>query len=293
MLQCFQPFPQSIHSGPMLFFYNCFRHRKNSFCPMDVPRAVRAEFDSIRLILPQRPPRSVHQHMCRWNEVLATMARTKLSIVASLPWARPVPDELVKSLSFVFQSDWHSLAVELDADSISAATTLLLAIAHMAVHLLLDGPHILLTNMWPSGTSHFREKPERGHALCPSYQSQPGITSSAPPDRISIVVGTHRRYTTEPPVVYATAPRPTGAVDATLSAAHASFILHHASLAPAPVPPRFKLRPLHDLVSRLFEAGHRQMHPFSQYQYSIDSSFTETIQTALELVCLCTMQGFG
>ena len=69
--------------------------------------------------------------MSRWNEVLATMAKTKLSIVASLPWARPVPDELVKSLSIGFQSDWHSLAVELDADSISAATTLLLAIAHI------------------------------------------------------------------------------------------------------------------------------------------------------------------
>lgn len=243
-------------------------------CSARTPFAVRADsilrFDSIR--------------MSRWNEVLATMAKTKLSIVASLPWARPVPDELVKSLSIGFQSDWHSLAVELDADSISAATTLLLAIAHMAVHLLLDGPHILLTNMWPSGTSHFREKPERGHALCPSYQSQPSITSSAPPDRISFVVGTHRRYT-EPPIVCATAPRPTGAVDATLSAAHASFILHHASLVPVPLPPRFKLRPLHDLVSRLFEAGHRQMHPFSQYRYSIDTSFTKTIQTALELVC--------
>ena len=119
------------------------------------------------------------------------MPRTKSSVVASLPWARPVPDELVKSLSDVFRSDWKSLAANIDADSISAATTLLLAIAHMAVHLLLDGPHIILTNMWPSGSSHFRDKPERGHGLCPSTcpsnKSHSCVTSSAPPDRISIV----------------------------------------------------------------------------------------------------------
>lgn len=208
----------------------------------------------------------------------------KRTIVSSLPLARPIQDRWVNSLVDVFTKEWCSLIGQGKCDCLDgvyASTTIVFVVANVAVHLFLDGPSVCLTNLWPEPHVPLVDRPERGHAPCPSTIGQPSVTSAAALDQFKFSFRKHHRGT-ESPLVFCRARAQQRGLHACLSSPHAAFILGHIGLPLQVAPCRMDQCRFHSLFSRLFESAHRQMHPFSVYRYSVDSLFSAEIQPVVE-----------